>query len=76
MNWRKLGDGFEYASPITYNQEYRQAEMEKETAESDTETENNQWEEESESSGKFEKLFSNILFVCQFLQILVRKLTT
>ncbi|XP_043275210.1 F-box/WD repeat-containing protein 5 isoform X2 [Venturia canescens] len=50
MNWRKLGDGFEYASPITYNQEYRQAEMEKETAESDTETENNQWEEESESS--------------------------
>lgn len=52
MNWRRLGDGFEYASPITYNQEYRQAEMEKETMESDSETEAYQWDEESESAGK------------------------
>ncbi|EFN82981.1 F-box/WD repeat-containing protein 5 [Harpegnathos saltator] len=49
MNWRKLGDGFDYASPIQYNQEYRQVEMEKKTHESDSESENPQWEEESES---------------------------
>ncbi|XP_011633746.1 F-box/WD repeat-containing protein 5 isoform X2 [Pogonomyrmex barbatus] len=48
-NWRKLGDGFEYASPIQYNQEYRQVEMQKKTHESDSESENPQWEEESES---------------------------
>ncbi|XP_014210328.1 F-box/WD repeat-containing protein 5 [Copidosoma floridanum] len=35
MNWRKLGDGFEYASPIKYNNEYRQVEMEKEVVDSD-----------------------------------------
>lgn len=51
MNWRKLGDGFDYASPIQYNQEYRQVEMEK-VYESDSENENLQWEEESESGGK------------------------
>ncbi|XP_066582854.1 F-box/WD repeat-containing protein 5 [Prorops nasuta] len=49
MNWRKLGDGFDYASPIQYNQEYRQVEMEKEVHESESETENQQWEEESDS---------------------------
>ncbi|XP_033226621.1 F-box/WD repeat-containing protein 5 [Belonocnema kinseyi] len=51
MNWRKLGDGFEYAKPIRYNKEYRQVEMEKEVAESDSENENenSQWEEESGS---------------------------
>lgn len=27
-NWWKLGDGLEYASPIYYNQEYRQVETE------------------------------------------------
>lgn len=48
-NWRKLGDGFEYASPIQYNQEYRQVEMQKKAHESDSENENPQWEEESES---------------------------
>ncbi|XP_020287026.1 F-box/WD repeat-containing protein 5 [Pseudomyrmex gracilis] len=48
-NWRKLGDGFEYASPIQYNQEYRQVEMQKNIYESDSEIENLQWEEESES---------------------------
>lgn len=48
-NWRKLGDGFEYASPIQYNQEYRQVEMQKKAHESDSESENPQWEEESES---------------------------
>ncbi|XP_071563307.1 F-box/WD repeat-containing protein 5 isoform X2 [Temnothorax nylanderi] len=49
-NWRKLGDGFEYASPIQYNQEYRQVEMQKKAhSESDSESENPQWEEESES---------------------------
>lgn len=51
-NWRKLGDGFEYASPIQYNQEYRQVEMQKKANESDSESENPQWEEESESGGK------------------------
>ncbi|KAL6449153.1 hypothetical protein ACFW04_000678 [Cataglyphis niger] len=48
-NWRKLGDGFEYASPIQYNQEYRQVEMQKKAHESDSESENLLWEEESES---------------------------
>ncbi|KAL0118943.1 hypothetical protein PUN28_009521 [Cardiocondyla obscurior] len=48
-NWRKLGDGFEYANPIQYNQEYRQVEMQKKAYESDSESENPQWEEESES---------------------------
>ncbi|TGZ48936.1 Uncharacterized protein DBV15_03380 [Temnothorax longispinosus] len=49
-NWRKLGDGFEYASPIQYNQEYRQVEMQKKAhSESDSESETPQWEEESES---------------------------
>ncbi|XP_011170787.1 F-box/WD repeat-containing protein 5 [Solenopsis invicta] len=48
-NWRKLGDGFEYASPIQYNQEYRQVEMQKKPHDSDSESENPQWEEESES---------------------------
>ncbi|KAH0955613.1 hypothetical protein HN011_000454 [Eciton burchellii] len=48
-NWRKLGDGFEYASPIQYNQEYRQVEMEKKAHESDSDSENPQWEEDSES---------------------------
>ncbi|EZA56327.1 hypothetical protein DMN91_010047 [Ooceraea biroi] len=48
-NWRKLGDGFEYASPIQYNQEYRQVEMEKKANESDSDSENPQWEEDSES---------------------------
>lgn len=52
MNWRKLGDGFDYASPIQYNQEYRQVEMEKKAHESDSESENPQWEEESESGGR------------------------
>ncbi|XP_050465375.1 F-box/WD repeat-containing protein 5 [Cataglyphis hispanica] len=47
-NWRKLGDGFEYASPIQYNQEYRQVEMQK-AHESDSESENLLWEEDSES---------------------------
>lgn len=52
MNWRKLGDGFDYASPIQYNQEYRQVEMERKTHDSDSESENPQWEEESESGGR------------------------
>lgn len=52
MNWRKLGDGFDYASPIHYNQEYRQVEMEKKAHESDSESENSQWEEGSESGGR------------------------
>ena len=52
MNWRRLGDGFEYASPITYKQEYREVEMEKEAMDSDSETENHQWDEESESAGE------------------------
>jgi len=51
-NWRKLGDGFEYASPIQYNQEYRQVELQKKAHESDSESENPQWEEESESGGR------------------------
>lgn len=52
-NWRKLGDGFEYANPIQYNQEYRQVEMQKKAdRESDSESENLQWEEESESGGR------------------------
>ncbi|XP_011504253.1 PREDICTED: F-box/WD repeat-containing protein 5 [Ceratosolen solmsi marchali] len=49
MNWRKLGDGFEYASPIRYNQEYREVEMEKETGDSDSDNESSpQCEDESE----------------------------
>ncbi|CAK9833884.1 F-box/WD repeat-containing protein 5 [Anthophora retusa] len=49
MNWKKLGDGFEYANPIQYNQEYRQVEMEKKAQETDKESENSQWDEENES---------------------------
>ncbi|XP_053996720.1 F-box/WD repeat-containing protein 5 isoform X1 [Hylaeus anthracinus] len=49
MNWKKLGDGFEYANPIQYNQEYRQVEMEKNVQENDRESENSQWDEENES---------------------------
>ncbi|XP_076171918.1 F-box and WD repeat domain containing 5 isoform X2 [Ptiloglossa arizonensis] len=49
MNWKKLGDGFEYANPIQYNQEYRQVEMEKNVQENDKESENSQWDEENES---------------------------
>ena len=52
MNWKKLGDGFEYANPIQYNQEYRQVEMEKKTQENDKESDNFQWDEENESGGK------------------------
>ncbi|KAL7306531.1 hypothetical protein TKK_0001224 [Trichogramma kaykai] len=49
MNWKKLGDGFEYASPIRYSQEYREVEMEKENADSDSDIESSpQDEEESE----------------------------
>ena len=52
MNWRKLGDGFEYASPIRYNQEYRQVEMEKVAVDSDSDNESSpQCEEESEEEG-------------------------
>ncbi|CAG5108873.1 Similar to Fbxw5: F-box/WD repeat-containing protein 5 (Mus musculus) [Cotesia congregata] len=50
MNWKRLGDGFEYANPIRYNEEYRQVEMERETTESDSETDAPQWEDESELS--------------------------
>lgn len=57
MNWRKIGDGFEYASPIQYNQEYRQVEMEKKAHESENdESENLQWEEGSESGGKKKRI--------------------
>lgn len=52
MNWRKLGDGFEYASPIRYNEDYRQVEMEKEIADSDSDNESSpQWEDESDEEG-------------------------
>lgn len=46
MNWKRLGDGFEYASPIRYNQEYRQVEMEKEKSDDEID------DEEIELSGK------------------------
>lgn len=49
MNWRKLGDGFEYASSIRYNNEYRQVEMEKDICDSDnSENESSLGEEDSE----------------------------
>lgn len=43
MNWKKLGDGFEYANPIQYNQEYRQVEMEKKAQENGKKNENSLW---------------------------------
>lgn len=48
MNWEKLGDDFEYANPIQYNQEYRQVEMEKKVqgSEKDDEDESTQWDED------------------------------
>lgn len=46
MNWRKLGDGFEYAKPIRYNKEYRQVEMERDIAESDSESEDKEDDED------------------------------
>lgn len=52
MNWRKIGDGFEYASPIRYNKEYREVEMENEIVDSDSDNESSpQWENESEEEG-------------------------
>ncbi|XP_076683454.1 F-box and WD repeat domain containing 5 [Andrena cerasifolii] len=50
MNWEKLGDDFEYANPIQYNQEYRQVEMEKKVqgSEKDDENESTQWDEDNE----------------------------
>ncbi|CAL7939351.1 unnamed protein product [Xylocopa violacea] len=47
MNWKKLGDGFEYANPIQYNQEYRQVEMERKAQEDDKDDENSQWNEKN-----------------------------
>ncbi|OAD58000.1 F-box/WD repeat-containing protein 5 [Eufriesea mexicana] len=52
MNWKKLGDGFEYANPIQYNQEYRQVEIAKEVQENDKENENSQCDEENKSVNK------------------------
>ncbi|XP_076621172.1 F-box and WD repeat domain containing 5 isoform X2 [Colletes latitarsis] len=49
MNWKKLGDDFEYANSIQYNQEYRLVEMEKNVQENDKESESSQWDEEYES---------------------------
>lgn len=58
MNWRKLGDGFEYASPIRYDKEYREVEMKKEIIDSDSDNESSpQWEEESEEEGKLLQFF-------------------
>ncbi|XP_026672094.1 F-box/WD repeat-containing protein 5 isoform X2 [Ceratina calcarata] len=37
MKWKKLGDGFEYATPIQYNQEYREVEKEKSSKQEDDE---------------------------------------
>lgn len=59
MNWKKLGDDFEYANPIQYNQEYRQVEMEKKTQENESENEkenkseneNPRWSEKTEAKG-------------------------
>ncbi|XP_029047820.1 F-box/WD repeat-containing protein 5 isoform X1 [Osmia bicornis bicornis] len=51
MNWKRLGDGFEYANPIQYNQEYRQVEMEKKVQENDREDNSSEWDDnESEES--------------------------
>lgn len=47
MNWKKLGDGFEYATPIQYNKEYRQVEKEKTIDESDSDSNS-----ENESGGQ------------------------
>lgn len=54
MNWRKLGDGFEYANPIRYNQEYRQVEAQREVPDSDNSDNESspQYEEDSEEDGK------------------------
>lgn len=60
MNWRKLGDGFGYASPIRYNEDYRQVELEKSVAESDSDNENesnSHCDEESDSGNEKYTLF-------------------
>ncbi|XP_043259076.1 F-box/WD repeat-containing protein 5 isoform X2 [Colletes gigas] len=49
MNWKKLGDDFEYANSIQYNQEYRLVEMEKDVQDNDKDSESSQWDEEYES---------------------------
>lgn len=65
MNWRKLGDGFEYASPIQYNQEYRQVELEKNNYDTDSESESwdQEWEEESDCEGTYAYFFTMDNFV-------------
>ncbi|XP_046413116.1 F-box/WD repeat-containing protein 5 isoform X1 [Neodiprion fabricii] len=50
LNWRRLGDGFEYASPIQYNENYRQVEIEKDTTDHSCENDDLTWEEESETT--------------------------
>lgn len=51
MNWKRLGDGFEYANPIQYNQEYRQVEMERKIQENDREDNSSEWDD-NESEGR------------------------
>lgn len=57
MNWKKLGDGFEYANPIQYNQEYRQVQMEKKTQDIDEEDEDSQRDSDEETKGKVKSLW-------------------
>lgn len=57
MSWRKSGDGFEYASPIRYNEAYRQVEkIKREAVDSDSENESSQQDEQcdedSDGDGK------------------------
>lgn len=62
MNWKKLGDGFEYANPIQYNQEYRQVEIGKEAQENDKGNENSQCDEENKFVNKGKSLKVKLLW--------------
>lgn len=49
MSWKKSSDGFEYASPIRYNEAYRQVEkIKKEAVDSDSENESSQQDEQGD----------------------------
>lgn len=52
LNWKRLGDGFEYASPIRYNQEYRQVEKEREAMNNEDGVEVTRDDKDSRSTGK------------------------
>lgn len=68
LNWKRLGDGFDYASPIQYENEYRQVELEKETVGSESESECSEERQDDEDSG------GRFAFLLRYKTIFIRNL--